>query len=219
MWPVSAISVESATWASASFETKVWRRSCSRHLTPAIFLQADHAVFQEPIGLSGFKSQTATSPFRCLIDLNATKAAERAGYSAKTAYSQGQRLLQNAAVRAEIQDLMDRRAAKLAITAEGVLAELALIGFANMIDYIGVERDGSGTRRSVETHPRPSRRHPRGHGRGGHRTHRKRRGWGKSAFANVRRTKFKLSGKRTALVDLGRHLKLFTDKVQVDGEL
>ena len=30
-----------------------------------------------------------------LIDLNATKAAARAGYSQKTAYSQGQRLLSN----------------------------------------------------------------------------------------------------------------------------
>ncbi len=42
---------------------------------------------------------------------------------------------------------------------------------------------------------------------------------GKPTFENVRRTKFKLSDKRGALVDLGRHLKLFTDKVQVDGEL
>jgi phage terminase small subunit len=153
-----------------------------------------------------------------LIDLNATKAAERAGYSKRTAYSQGQRLLQHAAVRDEIQSLMDKRATKLAITAERVLAELALIGFANMLDYIGVTENGDArvdlsklTREqaaaiqevTVEEFTERT-------GENGGR---------KPAFANGHRTKFKLSDKRAALVDLGRHLKLFTDKVQLDGEL
>lgn len=38
-----------------------------------------------------------------LIDLNATKAAERAGYSKKTAYSQGQRLLKKVEISTEVQ--------------------------------------------------------------------------------------------------------------------
>lgn len=38
-----------------------------------------------------------------LIDMNATKAAERAGYSQKTAYSQGQRLLKNVEILTEVQ--------------------------------------------------------------------------------------------------------------------
>ncbi len=38
-----------------------------------------------------------------LIDLNATQAANRAGYSKKTAYSQGQRLLKKVEVAAAIQ--------------------------------------------------------------------------------------------------------------------
>ena len=153
-----------------------------------------------------------------LIDLNATKAAERAGYSKRTAYSQGQRLLQHAAVRDEIQALMDKRATKLEITAERVLAELALIGFANMLDYIAVGENGAArvdlsklTREqaaaineiTVEEFTERT-------GEDGD---------GKPIFENVRRTKFKLSDKRAALVDLGRHLKLFTDKVQLDGEL
>lgn len=37
-----------------------------------------------------------------LLDLNATQAAIRAGYSASTAYSQGQRLLKNVEVQAAI---------------------------------------------------------------------------------------------------------------------
>jgi hypothetical protein len=42
---------------------------------------------------------------------------------------------------------------------------------------------------------------------------------GKPIFENVKRTKFKLTDKRGALVDLGRHLKLFTDKVEVNEKL
>ena len=37
-----------------------------------------------------------------LIDLNATQAAIRSGYSEKTAYSQGQRMLKNVEVKAYI---------------------------------------------------------------------------------------------------------------------
>lgn len=40
-----------------------------------------------------------------LIDMNATQAAIRAGYSEKTAYSQGQRLLK----KGEVQDLLNKK--------------------------------------------------------------------------------------------------------------
>ena len=56
-----------------------------------------------------------------LIDLNATQAAERAGYSAKTAYSIGQRLLKDVEVAAFIQAAMDKRSERTAITADYVL--------------------------------------------------------------------------------------------------
>ena len=39
-------------------------------------------------------------------DMNATKAAERAGYSKKTAYSQGQRLLKNVEIKKAIDELL-----------------------------------------------------------------------------------------------------------------
>jgi len=56
-----------------------------------------------------------------LCDLNATQAATRAGYSAKTAGSQGERLLKNVDVAAAIQEAMDKRAKRVEITADYVL--------------------------------------------------------------------------------------------------
>jgi phage terminase small subunit len=56
-----------------------------------------------------------------LIDLNATQAAIRAGYSAKTAEEQGYQLLRKTSVAAAIQAGMDARAAKVGIDGEYVL--------------------------------------------------------------------------------------------------
>ena len=42
-----------------------------------------------------------------MIDFNATKAAQRAGYSKRTAYSQGARLLKDVEIRKELQRRMD----------------------------------------------------------------------------------------------------------------
>ncbi len=57
-------------------------------------------------------------------DLNATQAAIEAGYSKKTAHSQGPRLLEDVGVRALIQEGMDKRAAKLDISADYVLSTI-----------------------------------------------------------------------------------------------
>ena len=43
-----------------------------------------------------------------VVDTNATQAAIRAGYSEKTAYSQGQRLLKNVEVQTRIKELSDK---------------------------------------------------------------------------------------------------------------
>ena len=56
-----------------------------------------------------------------LVDLNATKAAERAGYSARTANEQGARLLANVSVQEAIQAAKAKRAKKIAVSAEDVL--------------------------------------------------------------------------------------------------
>lgn len=62
-----------------------------------------------------------------LIDLNATQAALRAGYSEKTAASQGQRLLKDEKVAVAIQEAMDKRQKRTEITQDSVLANLAEI--------------------------------------------------------------------------------------------
>ena len=56
-----------------------------------------------------------------LIDLNATQAAIRAGYSPKTAMSQGPRLLSNAEVQAAVQAGKARQLEKAELSAEAVL--------------------------------------------------------------------------------------------------
>lgn len=53
-----------------------------------------------------------------LIDLNATQAAIRAGYSEKTAYSQGQRLLKHVEVQAAIEAAKTERLERTEINAE-----------------------------------------------------------------------------------------------------
>lgn len=71
-----------------------------------------------------------------LIDLNATQAAIRAGFSKKSAYSQGARLLKNDKVARYIDQKRAEISEKCGITAERVLEEYAKIAFSNMKDYV-----------------------------------------------------------------------------------
>ena len=59
-----------------------------------------------------------------LVDLNATQAAIRAGYSAKTAQPISSELLSKPIISARIQGGMDKRAEKTEITAEEVLTSI-----------------------------------------------------------------------------------------------
>ncbi|KAF0844337.1 phage terminase small subunit [Methylovorus glucosotrophus] len=56
-----------------------------------------------------------------LIDLNATQAAIRAGYSEKTANEQGARLLANVSVRSKVDELMKDREKRTEITQDYVI--------------------------------------------------------------------------------------------------
>ena len=60
-----------------------------------------------------------------LVDLNATQAAIRAGYSAKTAEQQGYQLLQKPSVQAAIAERQKEREQRTAVTADRVLLEAA----------------------------------------------------------------------------------------------
>lgn len=59
-----------------------------------------------------------------LIDLNATQAAIRAGYSEKTARSQGQRLLTNADVEKALAEQKGKRAERTEVTQDYVLTKI-----------------------------------------------------------------------------------------------
>lgn len=73
-----------------------------------------------------------------LIDLNATQAAIRAGYSKKTAQQIGSENLSKPIIQEEIAKRKNSAAKKLEITRESVLKELAAIGFTNATDFITV---------------------------------------------------------------------------------
>ena len=62
-----------------------------------------------------------------LIDLNATQAAVRAGYSEKTAYSQGQRLLKNVEAQEYMQKIMNDKQSALIALQDEVLETLTAV--------------------------------------------------------------------------------------------
>ena len=70
-----------------------------------------------------------------LTDLNATQAAVRAGYSAKTAHSIGPRLLEHVDIAGALAEASQARQARTGITQDRVVAELALLAFSDVSHY------------------------------------------------------------------------------------
>jgi hypothetical protein len=79
-----------------------------------------------------------------LVDLNATRAAIRAGYSQASASQRGWALRRHPEVAARIEAAMADRSEAVGITAERVLCELARLGFANIRDYFDGGGEGAG---------------------------------------------------------------------------
>lgn len=73
-----------------------------------------------------------------LVDMNATDAAKRAGYSEKTAYAIGFENLRKPEIQEAIQAAMEERAKRTAITQDMVLRELAKVAFSNGTDFARV---------------------------------------------------------------------------------
>lgn len=71
-----------------------------------------------------------------MIDLNATQAAIRAGYSPKTAQEQSARLLSNVMVQNRIAQLQAEQSRRTGVSADRVVRELAKIAFVNAGDLI-----------------------------------------------------------------------------------
>ena len=132
------------------------------------------------------------------IDLNATRAAIRAGYSPKSAKTNGPRLLENAGVRARVEAMMARLSRRTGVSSERVVRELARVAFASMPDVADMR---TATLRPEATED------------------------DRAAIASVRvkdgdvftEREIRMCDKVRALELLGKHLGMFTDNVRVDG--
>lgn len=71
-----------------------------------------------------------------LIDLNATQAAIRAGYSARTANEQGSQNLAKLSIQQAIAERMAERSKRTGINQDRVVLELAKIAFVKMTDLV-----------------------------------------------------------------------------------
>lgn len=85
-----------------------------------------------------------------LVDLNATAAAKRAGYSAKRASELGYQLLQKTTVQASIQQAMQARSQRLCITQDFVLERLREIAEREASDAPDSELKYSAKLRALE---------------------------------------------------------------------
>ncbi len=136
-----------------------------------------------------------------LVDLNATKAAERAGYSEKTANPQAARLLAKASVQATLQKAMEERSKRTEITQDSVLFEMAYSGYSNMQNYIRKDELGNEELIPVsELTPEEAAAIIE---------------WSRDADGKM---KIRLADKHRPLVDIGRHLGMFPNKIQVTGK-
>jgi len=143
-----------------------------------------------------------------LKDLNATQAAIRAGYSEATARSQGQRLLTDADIQAAIQSAMDARSKRAEITADRVLQEIARLAFVDMRKFYredgslkvvkDLDDDTAAAIASLETVELFD-------------------GSGENRVQVGHIKKLKVWDKSKNLELLGKHLKLFIDKIEHSG--
>lgn len=150
-----------------------------------------------------------------LIDLNATQAAIRAGYSMKRAKEIGHQQLQKPLVQESIQKAMNERSKRTEITADSVLEELHHIAFDDIKNYLEFRTElqhvgdepSTGQpiyRYSQVIEMKDSKQIDT-------------RNVQEVSYSPKDGFKFKLYDKQKALVDLGRHLKLFTEKVEHSG--
>ena len=100
--------------------------------------------------MSGLTKKQERFAEEYLVDLNATQAAIRAGYSPKTAYSMGQRLLKNVEVQKAIQAAMEQRSKRTEITQDLVLDEIGKVAFHEAADYAESELKYSSKLRALE---------------------------------------------------------------------
>lgn len=86
-------------------------------------------AFGERLARGGLTARQSRFVAEYLLDLNATQAAVRAGYSSRTAESTGPRLLGKVNVSEAVRAAMEKREKRTGITQDRVLQELARIAF------------------------------------------------------------------------------------------
>lgn len=138
-----------------------------------------------------------------LIDLNASQAALRAGYSINNAHKIGSQLLENPRIKQAVKLAMYEREQRTKVTQDRVIEELAKIAFINPTDVVnsydaslhnGAAREDTAAISSIRVKKFPSR-----------------EGFG------VER-EIKLHDKIRALDLLGKHLGLFNDKLNITAD-
>lgn len=78
-----------------------------------------------------------------LVDLNATQAAIRAGYSKETAQQMGSENLSKPVIQRRISSYMRERISRIDITQEMVIRELCKIAFANIKEFLHLDENGN----------------------------------------------------------------------------
>lgn len=141
-----------------------------------------------------------------LIDLNATQAAIRAGYSQRTANEQGARLLANVSVRSSLQSAMKKREERTKITQDRVLEEYAKLAFLDprrFYDDSGwlkpvhlLDEDVAAALVGVDVIE----------------------SYDKEGQSTSTTKKVKFADKKGALDSVARHLGMFKDKVELTGK-
>jgi len=132
-------------------------------------------------------------------DYNATQAAIRAGYSQRTARSQGQRLLTNVDIQVAIERRQQKTEERADVEVDDVVAELVKIAFSNLLDLADWTEHG--------VRLKPSKKLTRDQA---------------AAIAEVkedvdkfgnRTVSIKQHQKLSALAHLGKHLGMFSEKL------
>lgn len=135
-----------------------------------------------------------------LIDLNATQAAIRAGYSVQTANEQGAQNLAKLSIQAEISKQMAERSKRIGVNQDRVVVELAKMAFVKMSDLV----DDKGKIKDEATDDDlvciESVKYKESKGKGG---------------TSVER-EVKIASKLKALELLGKHLGMWNDKLDVN---
>lgn len=138
-----------------------------------------------------------------LIDLNATQAAIRAGYSTKVAKEIGYENLTKPHIREHVDERMKDREKRTEITQDRVLEELAHIAFDDISNYLRYYTDEQGR---VQIEVKDSEEVDT-------------RNISEISYSKKDGFKFKLYGKDSALVNVGKHLGMFKERIEHTGEM